>query len=456
VTSVRRFRAFVSRHTGRWLALFYLAWALPFLFAIERATPPWQNSDEPLHLARAVQLAHGGLAGYRAWSTAGGYSDRAIYDAFAPLHHVAMHPNARPEKHQLLAADAVRWSAATQYTSFPNTAQYPPFFYLTDAASYWLGIACGMGIDATLHVARLANGTLFAIMSALALACARRARFLLAAFLMLPMTLSLAVSAAQDSLMIATTLLAVSLIDRAIAEDRAASRLESGAIVAGLAAVAMSRPPYAGFLATILALDPALTLRNRYRLLAAACAVALWCGFIAANTSVKLGGADAPAQLHLLLANPARIASITIETLADFTPAYWRQFIGVLGWTDTDLPPAYYLFASLVLLGTMPSAMSGPARRPGIAAAGVCFAILSIFVLQYLTWTWPGQPMVTGVLGRYFIPPAIVAALALPQLKQTASTTIDRVSILSLIAMAAVTPPVTLHALALRYAEAAP
>jgi hypothetical protein len=46
--------------------------------------------------------------------------------------------------------------------------------------------------------------------------------------------------------------------------------------------------------------------------------------------------------------------------------------------------------------------------------------------------------------------------LALPQLKQTASTTIDRVSILSLIAMAAVTPPVTLHALALRYAEAAP
>ncbi len=43
-------------------------------------------------MARAVQVAHGGLLGYRAWTTSGGLSDPAIYDAYqagSPCRHAA-------------------------------------------------------------------------------------------------------------------------------------------------------------------------------------------------------------------------------------------------------------------------------------------------------------------------------------------------------------------------------
>jgi hypothetical protein len=432
--------------------LLYIAWVVPFLLAIEAATPPWQNSDEPLHMARAVQLAHGGLVGYRAWTTSGGLSDRAIYDAYRPVEHVAMHPDQKPSHDELRRADQVGWSSELQYTSFPNTAQYPPFFYLPDAAAYWLGRAAGLGIDATLRIARLANAAVFAMVTALALYIARRARFLLAAILMLPMTLSLACSASQDSLVIAATALAVAMLDRLASHRCAATNLQAGLLVACLAAVAMARPPYAGFLVALLVLYPP----PRLRLAALTASVVLaWCVLVATHTSVKLGGSDIARQLAYLHTHIGQIPSIAITTITDFAGDYWVEFIGKLGWTDTVLPLWYTCAATAVIVIAAFASTTGPARHIWAVWAGIGFATAAIFVLQYLTWTWPGQPIVTGVLGRYFIPPAMIAALGLPQLRR-GRFPMRAAAIAALMALAIVTPPVTLHALHHRYDMPAP
>jgi hypothetical protein len=117
----------------------YLAFVLPLLLTLAVVTPPWQNPDEPLHLARIVQIAHGGLLGSRAWGTAGGVSDAAIYDAYRPVAHASMHPDQHLSRQEIEASNAVSWSAKIAYTSFPNTVQYPPPFYLPAAAIYWAG-----------------------------------------------------------------------------------------------------------------------------------------------------------------------------------------------------------------------------------------------------------------------------------------------------------------------------
>ena len=194
-------------------ALFF-AFTLPFLALLALATPPWQNPDEPLHMARIVQIAHGQLLASRAWGTAGGISDRAIYDAYRPVQHAAMHPEQRLSRADLQASNAVPWSTTLAYTSFPNTAQYPPVFYLPAAATYWAGWAAGLSIDRTLLLIRLVNATLFAAITAAALALAKGTRPLLLAILLLPTTLFLACAAGQDSLLTAATALAVALIDR--------------------------------------------------------------------------------------------------------------------------------------------------------------------------------------------------------------------------------------------------
>ena len=431
------------------VASLMLAYLLPMLLTVAILTPPWQNPDEPLHMARAVQVAHGGLLGYRAWTTTGGLSDPAIYDAYQPVRHAAMRPAERLSQADLAASAAVHFGRAISYISFPNTAQYPPFFYIADAAAYWLGRAGGLSIDRTLLLARAANAVVFSLGAAAAVACARRARLLLACVLLLPTTLSLACSASQDGPMLAAAALAVGLLDRIVAEHRAATRAEAIVVAMLLAAIAMARPPYAGFLLALLLLCPRPTGAS-LRLAGAACACVLaWCLLVALHTSVRLGQADLHAQLAFLAANPGRIPDIIGATARAYLPDYWQQLIGVLGWTDTPLPVAYQWFATLVLILAAAASATFPARLIWAPFLGLVFAAVAIFVLQYLTWTWPGQLVITGVLGRYFTPLAMVLALALPAWRWAAR--LREAATLGVVALAAVTPAVMVQAILFRY-----
>ena len=392
-------------------ALFF-AFTLPFLALLALATPPWQNPDEPLHMARIVQIAHGQLLASRAWGTAGGISDRAIYDAYRPVQHAAMHPTERLTRAELAASNAIPWSTQLAPTSFPNTAQYPPIFYLPAAATYWAGRAGGLSINGTLLLVRLANATLFTLTAAAALHLARGTRPLLLAILLLPTTLALACSASQDSLLLGACALTVALIDAITTAARPANGREAILATALLISIASARPPYAGFLPLLLFLSPTLTRRTKVLLSASIVLTLAWCLFIALHVSVKLGGADMPRQLVLMRQDPGLLPRILFHTLHHDAGALSEQFIGVLGWLDTSLPRPYIRAQTAILL--LAALASHTAARPRIfPAAGIAFAVASIFILQFLTWTWPGQDLITGVQGRYFIPIALVCALAL-------------------------------------------
>ena len=430
---------------ARLLPALYFAFTLPFLAVLALITPPWQNPDEPLHMARIVQIAHGELLASRAWGTAGGTSDRAIYDAYRPVQRAAMHPDQRLSRPDLAASNAVRWSSTLAYTSFPNTAQYPPIFYLPAAVTYWAGRAGGLSIDRTLLLIRLVNATLFAAFTTGALVLARGTRPLLLAILLLPTTLFIACAASQDSLLTAATVLAVALLDRITAAPRPATRTEALSVAALLIGIAAARPPYAGFLLLLLLLKP--TRRTVLLATLSATLVLAWCLTIALHVSVKLGGADMPRQLAFLAANPGQIPAILFRTLHHDAGALWQQFIGVLGWADTTLPLPY-LRAQTAILVLAALASHTAARPRALAAWGICFAVTTIFILQYLTWTWPGQNEITGVLGRYFTAPAFVAALALPwpvlrRLRAPAYAAIALV--------ACTTPAIVIHAEFFRY-----
>ncbi len=425
-------------------ALFF-AFTLPVLALLGLATPPWQNPDEPLHMARIVQIAHGQLLASRAWGTAGGISDRAIYDAYRPVQHAAMHPEQRLSRADLQASNAVPWSTTLAFTSFPNTAQYPPVFYLPAAATYWAGWAAGLSIDRTLLLIRLVNATLFTAITAAALALAKGTRPLLLAILLLPTTLFLACAAGQDSLLTAATALAVALIDRITTTARPATRAEALLLAALLISVAAARPPYAGFLLALLVLKP--TRRTIILFMLSAALVLAWCLTVALHVSVKLGGADMSRQLAFLSAHAAQIPAILLRTIHHDTGALWQQFIGVLGWTDTPLPlPYMYAQTAILILAALASHTA--ARSRALAAAGIIFAIVTIFILQYLTWTWPGQNEITGVLGRYFTAPALVGALALPW---PARRRLRTPAYVAIALTACVTPAIVIHAELLRY-----
>jgi len=440
---------------GQWfrsprVALVYAAWALPLTIMLAVIVPPFTNTDEPFHMLRAVALAHLHVIGERfqggchnCSTGSGGASDMAVLYAFGPLAPMSWLPD-QPDgqvKSALLAkSNAVTWQTnPTGNVWFGSTAQYPPAFYVPDIVGYWIGRAAGMRVDATLLLCRCLNAITFVAMAALAIARARRLRPILAALLMLPMTLALAASASQDAGMIATIALVVAHIERTIAEGRRFTKAELALLAAGLTCVVGARPPYYPILLLLL---PAAPGRAGNIAAAAAAAVAgLWCLLIASFVMVPLGEGNPSAELAALLHDPASVFVIAANTLRNSGSYAW-EFIGKLAWNDRPLPAWFLGLAAMNVLIAAAASASG-FRAGRCVAAGVACSVMLIFAVQLFDWGPPGANHVIGVQGRYFIPLAIVMTLALPRLSAGARLQIPA-SALSM-CLGVVTPAVMLN-----------
>jgi hypothetical protein len=443
------------------LAIIYAVWALPLLLTLAIVTPPWTVTDEPFHMLRAVQVAHGHIIGTRFENPdrngpvgSGGLSDGAIFYAFAGLAKMSWlpdQPNGQVTTAMLQKSDAFKWSRQLGLAWFGSTAQYPPAFYLPDVVSYWIGRAGGLHINATLRLARIVNALMFLAGAAVAIARARRLRLLMTAILMLPMSLALAASANQDAALIATMALVVAHLDRIDNETRRPTRAELAWIAAGLACIAAARPPYAGFL--LLLVWAGTGMAGRVACAAAVASVVAWCGLVAAYVMVPMGASHPAAQLSLLLAHPLSMFAIAWNTVHVSLGTYYWEFVGKLAWNDFPLPIPYLCLAGASLTAAALASTGGAAAQRSKVIAGSVLTIGAIFIVQFLDWTPPGTDHVTGVAGRYFIPVALAAGLALPNWPRVASFRWPAIVMLSLFGV--VTPAVMLHHIVVHYYLAA-
>jgi hypothetical protein len=431
------------------LPILYLAWALPFLITLAWVTPPWCNPDEPNHMLRIAELAHGELIGQRFNARdAGGISDPGILEAAAPFEGIKFHPDQKITLPMLRKSQEVRWRDGPALVGFANTAPYPPALYLPGVLAVWASWALGFDIDDTLLATRIAMALSAAVATAASLALAGRCRYAITALAMLPMTCSLEASASQDALLIGLSLLVVGWIDHIIAMESSASRRQTAGIALVLAAIAMARPAY-----VTLALLPLLMWRRiRWRAIAAGCTVLVgcgaWCAFAAATVLVYHG--DPSVQIMFLYHHPTRIGSMLLVTVEQQYQALMEQFIGRLGWLDTALPRWFVWFAFAVLASCFVSAWHGESRRPWLPLMSCCGAVALVFALQYLSWTAPGSDLVDGVQGRYFIPVAVVFALAMPSWRGLGARA-RPFALVGLASLGVVTPVVVVHALVMRY-----
>lgn len=400
-------------------------------------------------MLRAIQVAHGGVIGARLPAGgAGGVSNAAVYEAFLPNKLIAWSVVKHIGGAEMRAMDAVKWHQVPAPAWFANTVQYPPTFYVPDAIAYVSARAANMRADATLRLARLLNAAVYAAMSAGAIALAKRTKLALAALLALPMSIAMGASASQDAMLLPVAAMAVALLDRisARSETPDGAALPLASIL--LACVAMARPPYSFLLVSI----PALAGGSRRSWLcaaAAATAVAAWCVLVAVNVMVPIGQSNPAAQWHRLISNPARLWTITLNTVRQ-APLYWSEFIGRIAWNDTKLPLWYRLYATVAIVlcaVALPGRGSGRAR---FVLLGIGLATAAIFVLQYLDWTAPGADVVEGVVGRYFLPLAMTLLLAVPS-RRSGTVVPQRFAYAALAGLAIATPPVMIHHILARF-----
>jgi uncharacterized membrane protein len=436
----------------------YLVWATPFLLTLSWLTPPFQNPDEVNHYLRAVQIARGELTGYRLsgpnWVSppnSGGHSDPGVIAASDPFNRLKFHPQQKVAGSDLRSASSTLFGR-DEVIGFGNTVIYPPFLYLPSATSVWIGQSWKLPIVATLYLSRAANGAAALLITTLALSLAQRTRGVIAALVMLPMTAALYVSASQDALIISLSVLLVGIVDRIGTERRAASRTELGVIFIVASLVGMARPPYGAIMFLPLAVSIGSSRRELSVVIGIGACIAVWTIFSTKMAGVDMNDANAGVQMMYIFHHPLDVAPLAWRTLTEFSRNYFHEFIGVLGWLDTELPKWFVRGAGVALTASfLGVCASTPGPRPWLPFMVAVAASSMVFGTQYLVWTRPLAPLVDGVQGRYFIPLAPLVALALPAGPRLIRPVLPWISMAGIVYLSILVPAVVIRCIVFRY-----
>ena len=397
-----------------------LAWLTGWLLA--GLLPLGQAADEAAHAVRVDALSHGQMLGHRE-GTDGGFTTPATLAevAFKTL------PRQSQTRAYRDAADAVSWGEPARFVELGTIATYFPAAYLPAAITVLIARRLHATPAQAFLAGRQVNVLVFGALGALALAVAQRGRALIAAVLLLPMSLGLAASLSGDAMLIAAAALAAACM------THGGSR-EWWAAAALLTLIGLTKLPYA-----LLLLVPLATGWPRFpvRLAVVALSAGLMLGWTAFNQATVMGvfsrppyqagplwpgpprefaAIDPAAQLQVLRADPTQAAGLVARTLAKETQLL-RNLIGVLGWLNIEMPGWIYGLwtgvLALVMLALLTEA--GPAPWPALAGLlGITLSAWAIMLAQYLGWTEVGAPVIAGIQGRYFLPLLPFLAVAVP------------------------------------------
>jgi uncharacterized membrane protein len=463
-----RDRANLTNLTARVVAAVFIFYGVIAVGILAINVPPFQNPDEMQHFQRVAQIAHGELIAFRFSTlnaageeqvTAGGHVDSALLAAYEPFQKIPFHTDARVMR--AYWSPGIRWSGTQALQRFPNTAMYPPFFYLPSALGVRLGEIAGLTVLQTLTLSRLLTGLCAVVVGAVAIALAGAGALWLFVILTLPISLSLIASVSQDSLLLTCSALTGALLIRAMRIPDKVGTKELVGLAIVLSLVAVARPPYAAMALLLVVLTKA-SVQSRFLAIAAivTCA-AVWSGIVAAKSLTNYGafmGTDPAAQIEALKNNPLIIIPITFRTVITHGHEYIVEFVGQLGWLDVTLPPIYHVVARVMLVVGLVATILGLGGVPVtlirrlLIAAVLLLSVAGVFLLTYLTFNVPGNPTVDGVQGRYFLPLALVGVILLSGLANSRWQPLLYVSLVTtLIAFPVVTISVVTRALVLRY-----
>ncbi len=431
-------------------ARLYLLFASLAVLLVAPTMPPFQNADEANHLYRADQISHLGLLAQRLPDgQQGGWIDAGLPKAAARFSAIPFHVD-RKVSRGMYRPEA--WGTQIQ-EGFPNTAIYPPSFYLPQALALAGARALHRPVLQGVLAARLATAAATILLGATAIALAGTAAPWLFSLLLLPMSLSLTAAASQDAPLLGCTALAAVLAARLRRRGSPTGLLAATLL---LATVGMARPPYAGFALVLLAAQAPL----RFRLAAIAAILASVLGWALLSGPHVVLPVSPAAQARGLIAAPWRLFPILIATARAHGPALLRSFIGEPGWLDVDLPKAYHALACLILAAALLLGVGGSASRRTLPTSrwrpagwaglfGILAAAAGVMLVQYLTWTATGAAVIEGLQGRYFIPPALMLTALARVAAAPAGWSEPLRRVVLLFPMLSL--PVLLHALLLRY-----
>ena len=267
------------------------------------------------------------------------------------------------------------------YAPFKYTAaSYTPVPYAVPAAIFWLGRLTSANLLVLFFMARVANLFLATALLYWAVKQMPFLKWVMVLLALTPMALFMRASLSADGIVMAVACLLTSLVLRTAVEDRSAGRRTLGAIVLLTLLLCLTKPI---FVLPLLALAfPGCRFASgRARMI-----------FFIALFSVTVGGlrvssvfsdevfsalpTSSPvqprAQASFVIHHPLAFASVLGRTWLDYSPRYFGELIGKLGWVDTPMPgwliAAWYFLLFLVTFTRGPDLQTFNGRQRSITS----------------------------------------------------------------------------------------
>lgn len=398
--------------------LFYAAYAL--------LTPPFETPDEHQHLFRAWQLSEFHLFGERRGDQAGGVLPEGLALAALPeigtIEPHALRPVVERPLTTLFKEGTPPHEGRLRFFNFLGSVVYSPAGYVPQIAATWIGDAAGLSVENIVRLGRLLNGAVAIVLIYLALRLAPVGSSALIWVGLLPMTAASSAAFGQDGIVIGGACLITAIGLRVVFAGRW-RRSDLVAVAALSAVLALSKIFYLP-----LAMIGGQPFSKRHLDWRRLVVPLLICSIAAALTGLWLyevsslvvpARADIPApmeRLHLWFHHPASLLGLLEHTYIGHA-RYLAKSLFSFGWLNVG-PVRSAEFLSVLGLGAV-FLVGNPGADRIERDTRLWLLLIAILVLLLISvalciyWTRASDTWIQGLQGRYFIPIALPALIAL-------------------------------------------
>ena len=285
--------------------------------------------------------------------------------------------------------------------------------YLPQALGVFIGRLFGADALICYYLARLVNLAFYTFCCYVALSWAKRFRMMLFAIMAMPLTLFIAASCNNDSMLFGLMFIVFStvLCDKF-------GKKQAIAFAAAFAVLCTSKASYIVFILLVLLMLGKdkwnLKMKKWQYLLIAAAALfvvyqgmGLLVGLLSNYGEIPrtMEDSNPSAQLMFILSNPLRYLVVFLDTLRN--NSFFLSTGGLFGWIDVDIK--VISFATPIML-LWASAKNAPLMQKNDLSKTAVFFITTLLTYavvltgMYLTWTPVTLPQVIGIQMRYILP----------------------------------------------------
>jgi uncharacterized membrane protein len=420
-----------------------LIYGIAFLVLI----PPFQVPDEYEHYYKSWDLSNGNLIPEKIGNKAGVSVPESVKimtdNVYQKWKYFILNNQTMDMKYLLNLPLQSRNNVFVDISKYA-VVTYSPLPYLASALSITIGKVFDLSPLILMYLGRFGNLLLWLFIIFLAIRITPVFKWGFLAIALMPMTLFQASSLSADGSAIALSFLTIAIFLK-LALDENIKKINTKNIIILISIsllLGLAKMPYI-MLILMLFLIPSRKFEGKKRMfqifglmfLLAVLIIALW-NFMVNGLYMPLDpGISIKDQLFYILQQPLEFVQTLLNTSSKYAGEFPNIVIGNWAYGNSPIPNwiySIYFFALVLISAFDKNSFKMSIKQKYILLGLFSLITCTIFVLEYLTWTYIGAQVIHGIQGRYLIP---ILPLLFLSLYETGARTKNRILIESMIVL---------------------